>query len=75
MKVFNNMKMYTSYLESLYKHIFANTPIYSWGYFYYDLNGRCLQLMSDNSLLDVLCIPERNDHQFRRHLIADSGNT
>ncbi|CAM3008586.1 hypothetical protein [Legionella worsleiensis] len=22
-----------------------------------------------------VCIPERNDHQFRPHLIADSGNT
>ncbi len=23
----------------------------------------------------LLCIPERNDRQFRPHLIADSGNT
>ncbi|RUR23557.1 hypothetical protein [Legionella qingyii] len=23
----------------------------------------------------LVCIPERNDHQFRPHLIADSGNT
>ncbi len=53
MKVFNNMKMYTSYLDGLYQHIFANTPIVTWGYFYYDLNGRCLQLMSDKWLLDV----------------------
>ncbi|WP_058517028.1 helix-turn-helix transcriptional regulator [Legionella parisiensis] len=53
MKVFNNMKMYTSYLEGLYQHIFASTPIATWGYFYYDLNGRCLQLMSDKWLLDV----------------------
>lgn len=45
--------MYTSYLEGLYQHIFTNTPIYSWGYFYYDWSGRCLQLMSDKSLLDV----------------------
>ncbi|KTD72685.1 hypothetical protein [Legionella tucsonensis] len=53
MKVFKNMKMYTSYLEGLYQHIFTNTPISTWGYFYYDLNGRCLQLMSDKWLLDV----------------------
>ncbi|HHT0594246.1 TPA: helix-turn-helix transcriptional regulator [Legionella anisa] len=53
MKAFNNMKMYTSYLEGLYPHIFGNTPISTWGYFYYDLDGRCLQLMSDKWLLDV----------------------
>lgn len=45
--------MYTSYLGDRYQSIFENTPIYSWGYFYYDLTGRCMQLMSDQSLLDV----------------------
>ncbi|RUR21571.1 hypothetical protein [Legionella qingyii] len=32
---------------------------------------------SVSSIKDTLkmCIPERNDHQFRPHLIADSGNT
>ncbi|MCL9682562.1 helix-turn-helix transcriptional regulator [Legionella maioricensis] len=53
MKAFNNMQMYTSYLENRYQPIFANTLIYSWGYFYYDLSGRCMQLMSDKVLLDV----------------------
>ena len=53
MNALNNMKMYTSYLGDRYQSIFENTPIYSWGYFYYDLTGRCLQLMSDQSLLDV----------------------
>ncbi|KTD67216.1 MULTISPECIES: helix-turn-helix transcriptional regulator [Legionella] len=72
MKVFNNMKMYTSYLESLYKHIFANTPIYSWGYFYYDLNGRCLQLMSDNSLLDVFLKKELFTDQIINSLQRES---
>ncbi|MCW8386493.1 helix-turn-helix transcriptional regulator [Fluoribacter dumoffii] len=62
MKAFNNMKMYTSYFEGLYQHVFANTPIYSWGYFYYDLQGRCLQLMSDKALLEIF---------FKNELFAD----
>ncbi|CAM3557854.1 LuxR family transcriptional regulator [Legionella oakridgensis] len=53
MKALNNMKVYTSYLGSLYQHIFVNTPIFCWGYFYYDLSGRCLQLMSDKPLLEA----------------------
>lgn len=48
----NNMKMYSSYLENCYNHIFDHTVIKSWGYLYYDLNGRYLQLMSDKWLLD-----------------------
>lgn len=53
MNSFNNMKMYTSYLDGCYQHIFERTPVYSWGYFYFDMDGRCLQLMSDQPLLDV----------------------
>lgn len=46
------MKMYASYLEGCYKHVFDNTIIKSWGYLYFDLSGRYLQLMSDKLLLD-----------------------
>ena len=53
MNSFNNMKMYASYLDGCYQHIFERTPVYSWGYFYFDLDGRCLQLMSDHPLLDM----------------------
>lgn len=53
MHSFNNMKIYVPYLESCYRHIFENTLVHSWGYFYFDLDGQCLQLMSDKSLLDV----------------------
>lgn len=49
---FKNMKMYASYLDECYRHIFGNTVIKSWGYLYYDLSGRYLQLMSDKLLLE-----------------------
>ncbi|WED42222.1 helix-turn-helix transcriptional regulator [Legionella cardiaca] len=47
------MKLYTSYLNGCYQHIFQQTIINSWGYLYFDLNGRYLQLMSDKNLLDL----------------------
>lgn len=52
MNCLNNMKMYTSYIDEKYRHVFYNTIIKSWGYMYYDLSGRFLQLMSDKILLN-----------------------
>ncbi|MCC5016041.1 MULTISPECIES: helix-turn-helix transcriptional regulator [unclassified Legionella] len=70
MKAFSNMKMYTPYLKSRYQSIFEKTLIYSWGYFYFDLSGRCLQLMSDNSLLDVFIKNDLFTTQIINHITA-----
>ncbi|WP_238584267.1 helix-turn-helix transcriptional regulator [Legionella lansingensis] len=48
------MKMYTSWITELYRHIFEETPICHWGYMYYDLTGRYIQLASEQYLLDDL---------------------
>lgn len=68
MNVFNNMAMYTSYLEGCYQHLFARTPVFSWGYFYYDLSGRCLQLMSHKPLLELFLANELFFDQISTHL-------
>ena len=52
MNCLKNMKMYVSYLDQCYQHVFANTIINSWGYLYYDLKGNCLQIISDKILMD-----------------------
>ncbi|CDZ76570.1 LuxR family transcriptional regulatory, chaperone HchA-associated [Legionella massiliensis] len=68
MNIFNNMGMYASYLQGCYQHVFEKTPIYSWGYFYYDLSGRCLQLMSHKPLLDLFLGKELFFDQISTHL-------
>lgn len=53
MNSYNNMKMYTSYLKGCYQPVFERTIISSWGYLYFDLSGRYLQLISDKALIDI----------------------
>lgn len=69
MNSFNNMKMYATYLDGCYQHIFERTPVFSWGYFYFDMDGRCIQLMSDQPLLAVFLRNELFVDQITNNII------
>ncbi|PWY56177.1 helix-turn-helix transcriptional regulator [Legionella qingyii] len=51
MTQFSKMKMHTGWLANAYHPFFDESPIYSWGYMYYDLNGNYFQIMSEQHLL------------------------
>lgn len=74
MNCYKHMKMYTSYLKGCYQHIFDKTVICDWGYLYFDLQGRYLQIISDNNLIDVFLENELYAEQIIDNLSNNYGN-
>jgi len=66
--------MYVSYLNECYQHIFGNTVIKSWGYLYYDFEGRYLQITSDKLLLDDFLHQELYADQIIDNISLSSGS-
>lgn len=54
MRSIANMKAYTHFLANSYRDIFERTPIDFWGYFYFDCEGRFLQLNSEKYIIDEI---------------------
>lgn len=54
MSAITNMKAYTSFLSEAYRAIFDRTCIDFWGYVYFDLEGRHLQLNSEKYIIDEI---------------------
>lgn len=54
MSAITNMKAYTSYLSEAYRSIFDRTCIDFWGYVYFDLEGRYIQLNSEKYIIDEI---------------------
>ncbi|WP_058523841.1 helix-turn-helix transcriptional regulator [Legionella birminghamensis] len=74
MNCYKHMKMYTSYLKGCYQHIFDRTVISDWGYLYFDLQGRYLQIISDSRLMDVFLDNEFYAEQIVDNLSHDYGH-
>ncbi|VEB35767.1 LuxR family transcriptional regulator [Legionella sainthelensi] len=54
MEAIDNMKAYTAFLADAYRDIFERTYIDFWGYLYFDLQGKYLQLNSEKYIIDEI---------------------